>query len=166
MKKHFNRYYDQVSDDPSAKVLGKMGANHFYKGRSPLNILDIGNHIHEIATRDGKSSFHLFILPKRGSSNAWNPFTQLESDKNKPFDTLKDGGKVDFSTIINVTSDGDYSVIDLRPIRKMIFDKKLEIEDPELEKMVWSYDAILVTAAPEYVPTSLSKILSRMEPIK
>ena len=144
MKKHFDAYYSQVSDDPSAKVLGKMGANHFYKGRSPLNILDIGNHIHEVAINNGKSSFHMFILPKRGTSNSWNPFTQLESDKNKPFDTLKDGGKVDLSTVIKATSDDHYSVIDLRPIRKMLFDRKLKIEDSGLKRMVWSYDAILV----------------------
>ena len=144
MKRHFDAYYSQVSDDPSAKVLGKMGANHFYKGRSPLNILDIGNHIHEVAINNGKSSFHLFILPKRGTSNAWNPFTQLESDKNKPFDTLKDGGKVDLTAVISGTSDEHYSILDMRPLRKLIFDRKLKIDDPGLEKMIWSYDAILV----------------------
>jgi hypothetical protein len=154
MKKHFNRYYSQVKDDPNAKVLGKMGANHFYKGRSPLNILDIGNHIHEVALQDGKSSFHLFILPKRGTSNSWNPFSQDEADKKKPFDTLKDGGRVDLSPLIVGTSDDHYSIVDMRPIRKMLFDRKLKIEDKGLEKMVWSYDAILVmpqvTAATNY----------------
>ncbi len=154
MKKHFDAYYSQVSDDPDAKVLGKMGANHFYKGRSPLNILDIGNHIHEVALQDGKSSFHLFILPVRGTSNSWNPFTQLESDKKKPFDTLKDGGKVNLTAIIQASSDDHYSVIDMQPIRKLLFDRKLKIEDKKQKKMIWSYDAILVmpevTAASNY----------------
>ncbi|NNF35073.1 MAG: hypothetical protein HKN68_13245 [Saprospiraceae bacterium] len=154
MKKHFNRYYSQVKDDPNAKVLGKMGANHFYKGRSPLNILDIGNHIHEIALQDGKSSFHMFVLPKRGTSNSWNPFTQDEADKTKPFDTMEDGGKVDLSPLIKGTSDDHYSIVDMRPIRKMLFDRKLKIKDQGLERLIWSYDAILVmpqvTAATNY----------------
>ena len=145
MKRYFWDYYSKakVEDDPP-KIMFKFGSNHMYRGANALNVFDIGNFISEMASQMNTESFHLYVLGRKGNQNAYNPFSQDEADKQKPYDASKYLDNVDVSTVLSATSETDWSVIDLRPIRKALFNHFIKNVNPGLEKLIWSYDAILV----------------------
>ncbi len=145
MKQHFWQYYtDAKKKDDSVKVMFKLGANHVYRGPNGLNVFDIGNFVSEMASQMKTSSFHLFTLARKGTQNAYNPFSTNEADKQKAFDIKESMDKVDVSTLLKATSETEWSVIDLKPLRKALFSGAIKKVDVGLEKLIWSYDAILV----------------------
>ena len=78
----------------------KFGSNHIYKGLNGLNVFDIGNFVSEFASQQGKESFHLYTLGRKGTQNAYTPFSKSDADKQKSYDPLKHRD-VDFSTVLN-----------------------------------------------------------------
>lgn len=145
MKKHFMTYYQNAQkSDPSAKVMIKLGANHTYRGANPLHVYDIGNFISELANQQQSKSFHLYVMGHKGTSNAYTPFSQSEADKKMPYDHLKDRGKIDYTPLLQATSQQAWSLIDLRPLQEKIWAKSIKNIHPGLEKLIWSYDAILL----------------------
>ena len=145
MKRHFLAYYQKAQEKtPQPRVLFKFGANHIYRGANGLNVFDIGNFVSELASQQGKTSFHLYVLGKKGTQNAYTPFSKSEADKKKSYDAANYLDKVDFSTVFQATGEEKWSVVDLRPLRKALFSRQIKNVHPGLEKVIWSYDAILV----------------------
>ena len=139
MKKYFHEYYDHSK---TAKVLFKFGAYHAMRGRSLIGVHDIGNHVSELAEGLGEHSFHVLVVVVKGTVNAWRPFSADSADKQKPYDVLKELDTADMHPFVAAASDMDWSVIDLRPIRKNI--SKYGSLDRGLEQILWGYDAVVL----------------------
>ena len=145
MKRHFLDYYSKAQEkNAQPKVMFKFGANHMYKGANFLNIYDIGNFITEFAAMEGTSSFHLYTLGLTGTQCAYNPFSGSEADKQKAYDGMSPTGRRDFSALVAAVPKDSWSIVDLRPLRAKIFDHTLDKIHPSLEKLIWSYDAVLI----------------------
>ncbi|MEM9821298.1 MAG: hypothetical protein AAF985_09510 [Bacteroidota bacterium] len=145
MKQHFWQYYRKAkANGGDPKVMFKLGANHTYRGANALNVFDIGNFVSELASQMNKKSFHLYILSKRGTVNAHTPFSASEADKQKPYNAPDYFSEMDVSSLLVASPDTTWSVVNLLPIRKALFNRSLKDVDPGLAKLIWSYDAILV----------------------
>ena len=144
MKRHFREYYQEAkSREKHPKVVFKFGANHMYRGANGLNVFDIGNFVSELASQEGTGSFHLYVVGKRGTQNAYTPFAD-EADKEKPYDAKNYLDRIDLTPLLELSSDEHWNLFDLRPLRHLLFNKKIKDLDPALEKVIWSYDAYLV----------------------
>ena len=145
MKRHFMAYYAAVkATDADPRVMFKLGANHVYRGLNALNVPDIGNFVSELAAQSGETSFHLYTLGRKGTQNGFTPFSRSDDDKRQPYDAGQYLDKVDFSAVLTATPEKEWSVIDLRPLRKALFNKSIKNTDPGLERIIYSYDAMLV----------------------
>lgn len=141
MKRHFMEAYERASRQEEApKVIVKLGANHVYKGYNSLGALDLGNFVNEFAVTKGQQSFHIYVGAHKGNQNAFNLLSQSEADKKKAFDNSESQNAAAFYKAAN----GETSLFDLRPLRALIFNKRLKDLAPELEKLIYSYDAFLV----------------------
>lgn len=143
MKRHFMEYYGQVMAE-KPKVLFKFGANHVYRGLNGLNVPDIGNFVSELASQQGERSFHLYVVGRKGTQNAFSPFSKSEADKQKSYDASEYLDKIDFSTAFAAVPESEWAVIDLRPLRKFLFSHQIKQVQKGLEKIIWSYEALLV----------------------
>lgn len=144
MKRHFLEYYLEAKKaEAHPKVLFKFGSNHMYRGANGLNVFDIGNFVSEMASQENTGSFHLYVVGKRGTQNAYTPFG-VEADKQKPYDAKNYLDQIDLTPILDLSPDDHWSLFDLRPIRHLLFNKAIKDLDPALEKVIWSYDAYLV----------------------
>ncbi len=145
MKRHFTNYYDVAkSDGQVPKIMFKFGANHIYRGSNGLNVFDIGNFVSELASREGTHSFHLYAVGRKGTKNAYTPFSQSDADKAAEYDATRYLDRIDFSSALEAVPENEWAVVDLRPIREMLFNKKLKGLQKGMEKLVWSYDAMLI----------------------
>ncbi len=72
----------------------------------------------------------------------------LPDGDNKKYDVvrvLKDYASADVKPLIaSAAKDKTWAVIDLRPFRPLITNRKLEKIDKGLEELIWGYDAVLV----------------------
>lgn len=144
MKRHFLEYYREAKTNVEhPKVIFKFGANHMYRGANGLNVFDIGNFITELASLEGTGSFHLYVVGKGGTQNAFTPFAD-ESAKQKPYDARNYLDRIDLTPVLDQSADEHWSLFDLRPLRQLLFSEQIEDIDPALEKVIWSYDALLV----------------------
>lgn len=150
MKRHFMRYYnDALREEKSPpKVLFKFGMNHMKRGRSFINVFDVGSFVPDLAFTNGMKSFHLLVVGAGGTQNAYLPFVGNEADKNRKYDVvkvLKDYASVDVKPLIAAAAeDKSWAVIDLRPLRSLITNRKLENIDKGLEELIYGYDAALI----------------------
>ncbi|MBO3700859.1 hypothetical protein [Roseivirga sp. E12] len=150
MKRNFMHYYDQAEkQEPSPRVIVKLGANHTYKGYNSLGAMDIGNFVHEFAASKRQNSFHVYIGAHKGHLNSYNLLSKSTDDKNKAFDESGD----DRSGAFYEAANGEATLFDLRPLREMIFYKQVKNLHPNFVKLVFSYDAFLVI--PEATPSKL-----------
>jgi hypothetical protein len=144
MKRHFWSYYQQASRvGERPKVLFKFGANHMYRGANGLNVFDIGNFVNELASQEGTGSFHMYVIGKNGTQNAYTPFSD-EAAKKQLYDAKNYLDQMDVGPLLELSGNDHWSIFDLRPIRHLLFNRKIKDLDPALEKVIWSYDAFLV----------------------
>lgn len=147
MKKHFMAYYEEALRlrRTPPKVLFKFGANHMRRGRNGTNVYDIGNFVAELAAARGSDSFHLFVLPISGTQNGYVPFLDNVADKQKKIETGENFSMFDARPFIEIVKDNsEWQVIDLRPIRPLIQNRRLTELPRGIADLVWAYDAILV----------------------
>ena len=128
------------------KVFLKYGANHLFAGRSPTDVLSLGNFVINYAAMRGLGTFSIHVDCWGGNSS--NPQTGSELPCNSYF-LGEDAGLAKFvfaerPTLINLKA--------LRPHRRLL---NATLDDNSLE-LIWSFDAYLafpnVTAA---TPVSL-----------
>lgn len=139
MKKHFLSYYN-ASSEADPKVIVKLGANHVFKGYNSLGAMDIGNFVNEFAAMKGQRSFHIYVGAHKGRQNAYNLLSQSLDDKQKAFDNSQ---KTNGARFFEAAS-GETSLFDLRPLRTLLFNKRIKNIHPDLRKLIYSYDAFLV----------------------
>ena len=146
MKRHFMEYYNNTKSEslPEIKVIGKFGSNHVYKGHNTLNILDIGNFISEFASQNKQKSFHIYSLAAEGTVNSLNPFNRNKELHNKPFSEKESMYEFDTDFVLSLLDNKENAIIDLRPLRKIVFSGKNRLTNERLSRLVFGYDAILL----------------------
>lgn len=144
MKRYFWNYYQQAKQyEEKPKVIFKFGSNHMFRGANALNVFDIGNFVSELASQEETGSFHLYVLGQKGTQNRFTPFSP-ESDKKKAVEPSDYFKSIDFKALFETAEASQWLLLDLRPLRHEIFRKRLKGLDPQMEKLIWSYDALLV----------------------
>ncbi len=142
IKRYFaERYHAAVArGEKQPKVLLKFGASHMMRGRTVVNVFDLGTTLPELAAMNGTRAFQLLIIPGGGRVNAWRPFSPSEDAKSAPYVPKYAG--VDLAPITSVAN--GWTLIDLRPLRADLSAGRIEPIDRGLEAMLWGYDAVLV----------------------
>ena len=125
---------------PNSKVLFKMGASHMVRGLTHTQVFDIGNEISEAAEAMNAKSFHLMVLPGAGTQVAqFDPsaFTYRPSNA----ETYADEG---MTPLMHAAYPDAFTLIDLRPIRPLVFGARHKALDADLVRCVHGFDALLV----------------------
>ena len=150
MKAHFMRYYEKAvkRNKSLPKVLFKFGANHMKRGRNYTNVHDIGNLAAELANANQTKSFHLFVAAAGGTQNSYFPFGGSEEAKVKKYDgvkAFKDFAGFDITLLLTPAPENkDWVVLDLKPLRPLLYSRKLGKIEKATEELIWGYDAVLI----------------------
>ena len=134
-KENFDRNFEIALDEnPEPKVFLKMGSFHMGRERSPLNLYDIGNHIHQLAESKGQSSVHIYYL-------------------NRFFEGKDMTGRSGWEGTERFISAGDrerWALTDLRPLREQLTKGKLRGSDFET-RTILNYDFIIIAPEDDWV---------------
>ncbi|MFC3092889.1 hypothetical protein DRW07_01550 [Alteromonas sediminis] len=132
--KEFDRYRREQENEP--KVIVKMGSYHSGRDRSPLNFHDIGHHLAEKASQMKGRTLHVRFL---------NRFVE-----GKDMYLNKQHSK--YHSFIKMGTTNQWSMIDLRPLRKKIELGELVANKAETQ-VIKNYDIILITPNDRKVAT-------------
>src|SRR5215471_2129531 len=130
MKDLFLRRYREAErlDARKPKVVLKFGHWHLYRGQSPGSVFTLGNFVSDFAKANGSSSFAVAIYLDDGPGSKrdlgkWAPWAKplLEAE-------LPDGS----------------TVFDLRPLRPDAHAKRLGAVPPELWRLLFGFDALII----------------------
>jgi hypothetical protein len=71
MKRHFVANYDEAirAGEAKPRVLLKFGLNHLMRGRTYVDVFDLGTFLPELAARNGMQAFHVAILARSGGGS-------------------------------------------------------------------------------------------------
>ena len=134
-KQNFDRNFETaLAKNPEPKVFLKMGSFHMGRQRSPINLYDIGNHVHQRAESSGQSSVHIYYM-------------------NRYLDGKDMTGRRGWEGSERFMSVGDrekWALIDLRPLREQLSNGTISGVDFEV-RTIWNYDFIIVAPEDEWV---------------
>ena len=147
MKTHFVARYRgaQKNGESTPRAIIKLGANHVFRGPSITDTYEIGSFVPEFAQSEGGHAINVLLLVKRGTWNAYRPFGSKEADKTKPYDVLtSEEYKVfDLSSLLAAGSDSSWTLLDLRPARRMAANGQLKV-NTLARRLLTSFDAVVV----------------------
>lgn len=127
-KENFDlNYQTALVETPEPKVFIKMGSFHSGRQLSPLNLYDIGNHIHRLAESQDQTSVHIYYL-------------------NRFFDGEDMTGRQGWESSEKFMSAGDrnkWALTDLRPLREQLLNETLHGTDWEM-RVIRNYDFIII----------------------
>lgn len=140
MRTNFVRHWQaEKAAGRTPKVFAKYGASHVTRGRNSTETYDLGALLPEIAALEGKTAFHLLVLPGASSLAAvFNPVAWQYQPA-----PAKDSYDAGLTPIINEAFPDAFTLIDLRPMRP-ILGRWREGTHPELMRVVHGFDAVLV----------------------
>jgi hypothetical protein len=133
IKKNFGRYYKKQSASKQPfKAFIKYGNMHTGRGENHNGILDIGNAISEFANLNGTKSLHIEGMRRyRYDANG------------NVIDFLTNGYEV-YPNCMAMVSKTEWRVIDLRPLRKLMNNKKL-LTGKDETTLIRNNDWVLLT---------------------
>ncbi len=137
-KSNLRRYL--AAEERTPKVMFKFGASHMVRGMSHTQVLDIGTQVSELAEARGAKSFHVAVFPGATSQNAqFDPsaWTYRPADAG----TYEDQGMGPLMTAAYADA---FTLIDLRPLRPMVFGARHKALDADLVRTIHGFDALLV----------------------
>lgn len=129
-----------ASEERTPKVLFKFGASHMVRGLSHTQVLDIGTQVSELAEGAGAKSFHVMVMPGQGTQVAqFDPsaWTYRPSQAQ----TYVDQG---MTPLLSAAYGDAFTLIDLRPIRPLVFGARHKALDADLVRVIHGFDALLV----------------------
>jgi hypothetical protein len=150
MKRHLMEYYERARTAEKAppKAVFKFGAYHMKRGRSYINVYDVGNLVSELAAANGSRSFHVLAVAAKGTQNTYLPFVGADADRQKPYDAVAAFDFMDVKPLVGAAAGGGaWTLVDLRPLRPLAAARKLGALDRGLEETIWGYDAAVVVPA-------------------
>jgi len=124
------------------KLVVKIGANHVFKGINPLRNRELGNFLAEVAELSGSRSLHLLVVAGAGEQTRFAGIGRPPEPA--PIEVASpDGGLPALAPFLEIAARHErWSLFDLRPLRPLY--RKLEPSDPELERIVYGFDLVLV----------------------
>jgi hypothetical protein len=134
------RRYWAAEGARNPKVMFKLGSSHMVRGLSHTQVLDIGTHVSERAELMGAKSFHLAVYPGAGSQHAqFDPtaWTYRAAEAG----TYTDEG---MTPLMAAAHPDGFTLIDLRPIRPLVFGARHKALDADLVRTIHGFDALLV----------------------
>lgn len=135
------------ADKAFPKVLVKLGAWHLYRGLNPLRSSELGNMIGEAAEAHGVEAVNILVLGVKGQqlrpagvARAPKPVAlDLATDKDSDFKFL--------APFFTAADPHGWTMFDLRGLRPSF--RKLGPIDPELERLIFGYDFLVVIPDPK-----------------
>ncbi len=134
------RRYWAAQGARNPKVMFKFGASHIVRGLSHTQVLDIGTHVSERAELRGEKSFHVAVFPGAHAQHAqFDPsaWTYRAADVG----TYDDEG---MTPLMAAAYPDGFTLIDLRPLRPLVFGARHKALDADLVRAIHGYDALLV----------------------
>ncbi|MCB9378733.1 MAG: hypothetical protein H6511_08195 [Holophagales bacterium] len=124
------------------KMVVKVGAYHAYKGINPLRNRELGNFLAEVAELSGSRSLHLLVVAGEGEQTRFAGVGR--PPEAAPIEVASpEGGLPALAPFLEIAARHErWSLFDLRPLRPLY--RKLEPADPELERIVYGFDLVLV----------------------
>ena len=122
------------------KTMFKFGSSHMVRGLSHTQVFDIGAQVAERAHFLREQSFHVFVLPGAGAQHAqFDPsaWTYRPADAG----TYADVGMTPLTAAAYADA---FTLIDLRPIRPLVFGRRHKALDADLVRTIHGFDALLV----------------------
>jgi hypothetical protein len=133
------------ADKASPKVLLKFGAWHMYRGLNPLRSNELGNMISEDAEGHKVEAVNLLVLGVKGSQLALTGLGRAPAPHPLDLATDKDS-EFKFLAPFYAELGKDWTLFDLRPLRPAF--AKLRPVDPELERVIFGFDFLVLIPAP------------------
>jgi hypothetical protein len=138
-RSNFRRYWE-AEDGRKPKVMLKFGASHMVRGLSHTQVFDLGSQASELAEAMGERSFHVLVLPGAGAQHAqFDPSAWTYRPANAG--TYDDQGMAPLTSAAHAEA---FTLIDLRPIRPMVFGARHKALDADLVRTIHGFDALLV----------------------
>jgi len=113
----------------------RFGGNHLYRGRTPVNVFDLGTLTAMLAEYEGAHAFNVMIVGDRRSDRT--AFSPAGSHVQPP--TIAGW----LAPLYAAAHPSDWTVFDLRPLRAGLHTGRLQVEQ-EMERLIWGYDAFLI----------------------
>ena len=134
------RRYWTAEGERDPKVMFKFGASHMVRGLSHTQVLDIGTFVSERAELRGQKSFHVAVFPGPGSQHArFDPSSWTYSPA--------DAGQYDsegMTSLMAAAYPDAFTLIDLRPLRSLVFGQRHKALDADLVRTIHGFDALLM----------------------
>lgn len=124
-----SRYRHAAKGGKLPKVLFKMGGNHMYRGKSPVQAFTIGNFAHEFAIANDMRAYGMLVLPVGGHTAGLGDFPSW------------------YQPILPAVLPTEPVVIDLAPLKPIAskFTRQVRVEDQwRLRDTIHGFDAIVI----------------------
>ena len=136
------------------KIFFKFGAEHLYRGVSPLRNLDLGNYAAELGDGLGLHDIHILALGVSGKQSRFAGIGKPWQIAPYAINDIGDGTFRFLAPFVANMVSGAWTLYDLRPLRPHF--SETGITDKEYERMVFGYDFLLLvpgtTADPAIAP--------------
>jgi hypothetical protein len=131
MRRNFVRHYhDAVAGGESLpRVVVKMGQAHAGRGQSPFGPFTVGDLIYNMAAANGTKSFHLAVLAHNARADSTSPSLWKWTDMRPLADVAPTDG---------------VTVIDLRPLRPLLYSNRIGNVGADLRRLIYGFDAIIL----------------------
>lgn len=134
------RRYRAGEDGRNPKVMLKFGASHMVRGLTHTQVIDVGTQVSEIAEALGEKSFHVMVMPGAGTQIAqFDP--SAWTYRPGAVGTYADQG---MAPLLDAAFADAFTLIDLRPLRPLVFGRAHKSLDADLIRVVHGFDALLV----------------------
>lgn len=135
---NFRRYWERERTKP--RVFFKFGASHMVRGLTHTQVFDVGSQVSELAEAQGGRSFHVMVLPGVGAQHA-----QLDV-RTWRYAPVAAGAynEIGMAPLLGAAYDDAMTLIDLRPLRPLVFGRRHKALDADLVRAVHGFDALLV----------------------
>ncbi len=151
MRRQFVHYYERAAAaGQPPRVLLKFGANHMYRGASPVQVQALGGFVSEFAAARGADSVALLVLCGPGGQAG-----DLAGHASDCGDDLANG---DWSFLLPYVDAGPPALFDLRSWR--LRPGRIKHLPAEVQRAVGSFDFLV------FVPGSAASFLPGVSPIK
>jgi hypothetical protein len=141
-KRQFAQQWRAVSDNAPEppRVLMKFGAGHMMRGRTFTDVYDLGSLVSELADARGERSFHVLVVGGSGTESAgMDPTVMLYRPQPAGFQAAAWA-----RPLFEAADPNGWTVLDVRPLRAPARQGRFGPLPPNLEKVIWGFDAVIV----------------------
>jgi hypothetical protein len=145
MKRNFRTFYDEAvaAGEKQPRVLLKFGMSHMLRGRSFVNVHDVGTMLPELAAMNGTRAFSVLVVYRQGAVNEFTPFSTDPNARAAAYDPVSSRNLFfDPKPLFDAADASEWTLFDFRALRPLM-GKKLPM-DEALARMVWGFDAMVV----------------------